>query len=103
MISMIYSNLLIWWIVSISWSALFLIAVSFYLYWKKRPRQRSGGRSSILNDFVFVWVLAGLLILYIVTINNRSSIVFAAGNISVEVVLILYTIKNRSRKTPAVD
>ena len=101
MISMIYSNLLGWWVVSISWSALFLIAVSFYLYWKKRPHQGARGLSSIFNDFVFVWVLAGLLILYIVTVNNSSSMVFAVGNVIVEVVLIVYTLKNRSKKTEA--
>ena len=98
---MAYSNLLTWWIVSISWSALFLIAVSFYLYWKSRIPHTglSRGILGIAKDFVFVWVLAALLILYIATINNSSSILFAAGNIVVEVVLIFYTVKNRGKRS----
>jgi len=97
---MIYSNLLNWWMISISWSALFLIAVSFYLYWKSRPR--SGFSRGILGkarDFIFVWILTALLILYIFTINNSSAIIFAVGNIAVEIVLVIYSIRNRSKKT----
>jgi len=97
---MAYSNLLTWWIVSISWSALFLIAVSFYLYWRSRSRHTgfSKGVLGKAKDFVFVWILAALLILYIVTINNSSSIVFAAGNVVVEIVLVIYTVRNRARR-----
>ena len=97
---MIYSNLLNWWMISISWSALFLIAVSFYLYWKRRPQ--SGFSSGILGkakDFIFVWVLTCLLILYIFTINNSSAMIFAAGNIIVEAILVVYTVRNRGKKT----
>jgi len=97
---MTYSNLLTWWIVSISWSALFLIAVSFYLYWRTRSRHVgfSKGVLGKAKDFVFVWVLAALLVLYIVTINNSSSLVFAAGNVVVEAVLVVYTVRNRGRR-----
>jgi len=49
------------------------------------------------RDFVFVWVLFGLLALYIVSINISSAILFAAGNIFTEIVLIVYTVKNRTR------
>jgi cbb3-type cytochrome oxidase subunit 3 len=95
---MAYSDLLVWWSVSISWSAVFLIAVSLYLYWDRRKRHPEGSR--ILNrfrlsDFVFVWVLAGLLCLYIVSIYRGSSLIFAAGNIVVEAILVVYTLKHR--------
>ena len=94
-----YSNLMNWWMISISWSALFLIAVSFYLYWKRKPHSEfSRGLAGKAKDFVFVWILTSLLILYIFTINNSSAIVFAAGNIIVELVLVIYTIRNRSKK-----
>lgn len=95
-----YSDLLLWWSVSISWSAVFLIAVSLYLYWDRRRRHPEG--SQILNrfrlsDFVFVWVLAGLLGLYIVSIYRGSSLIFAAGNIAVEIILVVYTFRNKLR------
>ncbi len=97
---MLYSSLLTWWMISISWCALFLIAVSTYLYWK--TRKPSGFSSGILGkakDFIFVWILACLLILYILTINDSSAIIFAAGNVIVEIVLVVYTIRNRGKKT----
>jgi len=95
----LYSDKLIWWMVSISWSAPFLIAVSFYLYWKRRRQSEpSHGILGRAKDFVFVWILASLLLLYIYTINNSSAVIFAAGNIIVEIVLIVYTVRNRGKK-----
>jgi cbb3-type cytochrome oxidase subunit 3 len=94
-----YSDLLGWWSISISWSAVFLIGVSLYLYWDRRKRFTEGTRifSRVkLRDFIFVWVLAGLLGLYIVSIYRTSSLVFAAGNLIVEAILVVYTIRNKS-------
>lgn len=94
-----YSDLLGWWSISISWSAVFLIAVSLYLYWDRRKRFTEGTRilSRVkLHDFVFVWVLAVLLGLYIVSIYRGSSLVFATGNLAVEAILVVYTIRNKS-------
>jgi hypothetical protein len=94
-----YSDLLGWWSISISWSAVFLIGVSLYLYWDRRKRFTEGTRilSRVkLRDFVFVWVLAGLLGLYIISIYRTSSLVFAAGNLIVEAILVVYTIRNKS-------
>jgi hypothetical protein len=104
MTGMIYSNLLTWWMISISWSALFLIAVSFYLYWKSRPRAGfSPGLLGKAKDFSFVWILTSLLVLYIFTINNRSATIFVAGNIVVEIILVVYAVRNRgTKKTVAV-
>jgi hypothetical protein len=94
-----YSNLLGWWSISISWSAVFLIAVSLYLYWIRRKRinerPRIFGRIA-LKDFVFVWILAGLLALYIVSIYRGSSLIFAAGNLVVEAILVVYAIRNNA-------
>jgi hypothetical protein len=75
-----------------------LIAVSIYLYVRRKHRSPDKAASSHvkLNDFVFVIVLAGLLGLYIVSIDRSSSLIFAAGNIVVEAILVLYTVKNRS-------
>jgi hypothetical protein len=53
-----------------------------------------------LTDFLFVLVLAGLLGLYILSINQTSAVIFAAGNIVVEIVLFVYTIKNRTVGAP---
>ena len=96
-----YSSTMIWWMVSISWSAIFLIVVSFYLYWKGRRPQSESSQGIIgkAKDFVFVWVLTSLLVLYIFTINNSSAVIFAAGNIIVEIILVIYTVRNRGKKT----
>lgn len=93
-----YSELLFWWSISISWSAAFLIAVSIYLYYcrKNRPLGKITSRSRVV-DFTFVGVLAGLLGLYIVSIEWPSSLLFALGNVVVEVILVGYTIKNRTK------
>jgi len=91
------SNLLFLWALSISWSAAFLIAVSVYLYARRKHRAPDKASSHVrVNDFVFVIVLAALLGLYIVSIYRTSSLIFAAGNIIVEVILVAYTVKNKS-------
>jgi hypothetical protein len=40
--------------------------------------------------------LVGLLGLYIVSINRTSSLIFALGNIVVEIVLVVYTVRNKT-------
>ena len=96
-----YPSLMGFWVVCITWSALFLTAVSIYLYFdsrKNRRQDRTANRLGFVKDFVFVWVLLGLLGLYIVSINGSSSVLFALGNIVVEALLIAYTVKSRPRK-----
>ncbi len=99
-----YPDLFIWWAMSISWSSVFLTAVSIYLYENSRTRREEGSRAvrdtfRLGKDFMFIWVLIGLLVLYIVSINRGSSTLFAAGNIVVEAILIAYMLKNRSGKS----
>lgn len=97
-----YPNLIGFWAVCITWSALFLTAVSIYLYVDSRKNRKQTdhvrSRFGFVGDFVFVWVLLGLLGLYIVSIDRGSSIVFASGNLVVEALLIAYTLKNRPSK-----
>ena len=92
-----YSNLFFVWAISISWSAIFLIVVSIFLYVRRKRRSpvKASPTHGRLNDFAFVIVVAALLGLYIVSINRGSSLIFAVGNIIVEVVLVLYTVKNK--------
>jgi heme/copper-type cytochrome/quinol oxidase subunit 2 len=95
-----HSDLLFLWALSISWSAVFLIAVSIYLYARRKHRAPDNVSTHVrLNDFVFVIVLAALLGLYIVSIDRTSSLIFAAGNIIVEVILVAYTVKNKTGTT----
>lgn len=91
-----YSVLLLWWTVSITWSAVFLIIVSVYLYWDRRKRHPQGSQlpSRLRSDFIFVWVLVSLLTLYIVSIYWNSSVTFLAGNVVVEVFLVVYAVRN---------
>jgi hypothetical protein len=95
-----YPDLFWWWVTCISWSIAFLIAISVYLYRNSRAGRIEGDESkkkkpNLSADFVFVWVLIGLLIMYVVSVNIGSATLFATGNIIVESVLLAYLVKNR--------
>jgi Flp pilus assembly protein TadB len=89
-----------WWVLSISSSIVFLTLVSIYIYGTRNGRSGETKQKGTLKDaivkFAFVWVLIGLLVFYIVTVQMRSSLVFAAGNIVVEIALIAYLLKNKT-------
>jgi uncharacterized membrane protein len=95
-------NLFDWYIISISWSIAFMIAVGIYLYTDSKAQRKADIQKpslvKIVKDFTFTWILLGLLILYIVSVKIGSSIVFAAGNIIAEVILIIYLLRNSSKK-----
>ena len=97
-----YPELFAWWAITITWGIVFLVLVSAYLYVGNMKRRGNGkGRlalfSKLMKDFMFVWSLLGLLVLYIVSIGNGSSILFAGGNIIIEAILIIYVIRNRTK------
>jgi Flp pilus assembly protein TadB len=97
-------DLFAWWAITISGGSIFLTIVSIYLYAGTRARRKKSGQattnaSDVVKNFVFVWVLLGLLIFYIVSIQIGSSVIFAAGNILVEVLLIVYLLKNKTKKS----
>ena len=92
-------DLFTWWIISISWSIVFMIAVGIYLYADSSTKRKENNETEwniarLANDFVFVWVLLSLLAFYIVSVNLGSATFFAAGNILAEAILILYVMKN---------
>jgi len=98
-------DLFAWWAISISGGSIFLTLVSIYLYVgtrkkRKQSRQGTSNVASLAKDFIFVWVLLSLLVFYIVSIQLGSAaiIVFAAGNIVVEALLIIYLIKNETKE-----
>jgi Flp pilus assembly protein TadB len=92
-----------WWAATISAGSVFLTLVGVYLYLESRKRRKevagkkARGKRRLLTDFIFVWVLLGLLIFYIVSIDIGSDMIFAAGNILVEVALIIYLLKNKTK------
>jgi heme/copper-type cytochrome/quinol oxidase subunit 2 len=93
-------DLFIWWIISISWSIVFLIVVGIYLYADSSKKRRENSQikrnaTRIAKDFVFIWILTGLLVFYIISVNIGSSTLFAVGNIIVEAILILHILKNK--------
>jgi cobalamin synthase len=97
-------DLFTWWAVCISGGSVFLTLVSIYLYASSRARRRedkqtSKKATSLVKNFIFVWILLSLLVFYIISINIGSLVIFAAGNIIVEALLILYLIKNRTEKS----
>jgi choline-glycine betaine transporter len=96
-------DLFTWWMISISFSIVFLTIVSIYLYASRnceRTREKNKTKAKgVLTNFVFVWVLIGLLIFYIVAVKLASALIFAAGNIVVEVILITYLFKNKTKNS----
>jgi hypothetical protein len=74
-----------------------VIAASIYLYRRrKRPAiPPTGSRiARLAKDFVFVWILLALLVLYIVSVGQGSYPLFAIGNIVVETILIVYVVRS---------
>jgi len=47
------------------------------------------------GNFIFVWILLGLLFFYIFSIKIGSAGIFATGNIVVEAILVLYLMRYR--------
>jgi hypothetical protein len=92
-----------WWAISISGGSVFLTLVSIYLYASSRPKRsetnkKKANKFGLGKDFVFVWVLLGLLVFYIISIKIGSVGIFAAGNIFVEALLVVYLMRNRTEK-----
>jgi hypothetical protein len=101
-----YPGLFIWWTIVIFAGTIFLTGISVYIYLNnlKRMRHTGGAKKSIVTiwkDFVFVWILLSLLVLYVVSIGHISTFLFAVGNIVVEAVLLIYVLKNKTRKSDA--
>ncbi|MGA2784597.1 MAG: hypothetical protein ABSF09_07870 [Candidatus Bathyarchaeia archaeon] len=63
-----------------------LIAVS--VYWRRRHHLTNSlvGMLDNAKNFVFGWVLAGLLGLYSLTKARSTSLMFVTGNIIVEII-----------------
>jgi uncharacterized membrane protein len=93
-----YSELFGWWVYSISFSIVFLILVSIYLYVNRCAEKKKTTMFTHVKNFIFVWVLIGLLFFYIFSINVASALIFAAGNIVVEVILLAYLLKNGKKE-----
>ena len=99
-----YPGLFFGWTIVIAGGTLFLTGVSVYLYLNTlRKMKNSNGvktnLAKIWKDFVFVWILLVLLVLYIVSIGRTSAILFAVGNMIVETILLIYVQKNKTSKT----
>ncbi len=97
-------DLFVWWAISISGGSIFLAAVGVYLYMKHCAGLKAGSHITknvfgLLKDFIFIWVLLGLLVFYIISIRIGSAGIFALGNIFVEAILFIYLLKNRHGKS----
>jgi hypothetical protein len=120
-------GLFTWWAISISWNIAFLIVAGLYLYGSSRSKRKEGSseeseqkmndehldgapayriqlKASVgrfAQDFIFVWILMGLLFFYIFSVQMGTGIlpqvVFASGNIVVEALLVSYLFKNRDK------
>jgi hypothetical protein len=97
-----YQELFTWWAIVIGAGIGFIVIVSVYLYVSqlkklKENTQTKTGIIRIGKDFVFVWVTLILLTLYIVSIGNSSSLIFALGNIIIEIFMVIVLLKNKSK------
>ena len=95
-------DLFTWWIISISWSIVFMILVGVYLYADSSTKrnQNSKVKRNIVGlgkDFVFVWALLCLLGFYILSVDLGSATFFAVGNIAAEAILFLYVLRGRTK------
>jgi hypothetical protein len=120
-------DLFTWWTISISWNIVFLIVAGFYLYAASRPKRREDSSEvtkqemndqhsvkapthrisfkakaeRIAKNFIFIWILLGLLFFYIFSVRLGTGplpqAVFASGNIAVEALLVLYLFKHRDK------
>lgn len=98
-----YADLFGWWAVVITAGIVFIIIVSTYVYTSSEWRDEKKGRLStkaysVGVDFIFVWVLLSLLVLYVLSIGGSSIFLFAFGNIAVEVALLVYILKNSTKE-----
>ncbi len=98
-----YPNLLIWWAGTITAGTLFIVFVSFVLYFtsnEARVKTINPFQTLIrvLKDFTFVWVILSLLILYITSIYGENYLLFAIGNIVVEIFIFIYLFATRKLK-----
>jgi amino acid transporter len=103
-------DLFAWWALSISFSSIFLVVISTYLYFGSRTKrtdkaeeQAKGANTvKLVTNFAFVWVLLGLLVFYIFSVQlgagTFSEAVFAFGNIIVEALLIFYLLRARENR-----
>jgi Ca2+/Na+ antiporter len=101
--AMPYADLFGWWIASITFNIMFVIGASIYLY--RRSGQRGlvmptgkGRVGRVVKDFAFVWMLLGLWVLYIYSIGEQSALIFAAGNIVMEILLVVYVVRSGDSK-----
>lgn len=89
----------LWWLLPGILFFLLSIFSAVEQQWGRAKGTRLKGVGSIVKNFIFVWVLLGLLVFYIVTIQLGSIVLFAVGNIIVEALLIVYLWKNSTKKT----
>lgn len=120
-------DLFTWWTISISWNITFLIVAGLYLYNSSRAKRRKDEVresrqqsnearehedthkiqfktkiANIFKNFIFIWILLGLLVFYIFSVKlgtgKFSEFIFAFGNVAVEVLLIFYLFRSRDKK-----
>jgi hypothetical protein len=104
-------DLFTWWALSISFSSIFLTFISIYLFIDSKSRRKGdvrkkAGAFRIAKNFAFVWVLLGLLVFYIFSIQLGAGLlseaIFAVGNIVVEALLVLYLLRQRKEESEKV-
>jgi hypothetical protein len=95
-----YPDLFVWWAGTITFGILFIVCVSavLYLLSKKKVVASIGLVNGLLltvKNYAFVWVLLVLLMLYLVSIDGQNYLMFAVGNVVIEVLVFGYLLATR--------
>jgi len=95
-----YPDLFVWWAGTITFGILFIVCVSavLYLLSKKKVVASTGIVNGLIltaKNYAFVWVLLTLLVLYLVSIDGQNYLMFAAGNVVIEVLVFGYLLATR--------
>ena len=100
----IYMYLYLWWAICISFSILFITLIAVYVYVANKAKRKdeaivTNRVARIGRNFVFVWALIGLLVFYLVSVLIVSITLFVIGNVIVEILLLIYLVKNRTKES----
>jgi hypothetical protein len=92
----------LWWLLP---GCMFLLLAIFAAIERQHEQWRGvrleAEAMAISKNFIFVWILLGLLVFYIFSVQlgtgQLSELVFGLGNIFVEILLVVYLFRNRDK------
>jgi hypothetical protein len=96
-----YPNLFVWWAGTITFGILFLVCISVVLFLLSKKKEEVANKGLVkrliltAKNYAVVWVLLTLLVLYLVSIDGQNYLMFAVGNVIIEVLVFGYLLATR--------